>query len=59
MNEVHIKRNPRDVMFENVRYNAGVQLTAETRENYFKSCEAHGGELYEVVQVVRKEFSGA
>ena len=56
MNEPHVKRDPRVVMFENVRYFSGVQSTAEHRENYFRSCEAHGGELVEVVKQVRKEF---
>lgn len=46
----------REVMFRNVRSSAAEQSTPEYRENYFRSCEAHGGELAEVVAIVRKEY---
>lgn len=45
-----------EIMFKNVRYSAREQSTAEYRENYFKSCEDHGGDLEKVVKVVREEF---
>ena len=45
------------VMLKNVRENANCQATAEGRENYFKSCEAHGGDMLEIVALVRKEFT--
>jgi hypothetical protein len=35
---------------------AAVQSTPECRENYFRSCEAHGEELAEVVAEVRKLY---
>jgi hypothetical protein len=37
-----------------VRENALAQSTPETRENYFKACEAKGPELAAVVAEVRK-----
>lgn len=43
------------MMFENVRKNVGEQATPECAENYLKSCEAHGGDMAEVVKVVRAE----
>ncbi len=45
------------MIFRNVRANAKAQVDAEHRENYFKSCEAHQGDLALVVSEVRKEFS--
>lgn len=47
----------RIVMGRNVRENARVQATPENRENFFRSCEAHGGELAEIVAEVRREFN--
>jgi hypothetical protein len=46
--------NRRLVMLENVTNNAKSQSTPEARENYFRACEAHGGELAEVVKQVRE-----
>lgn len=43
------------VMFRNVRENSRIQRSPENRENYFRSCEAHGDDLAEVVKVVRAE----
>lgn len=43
------------VMLENVRKNACEQATPECVENYLKSCEAHGGDLAEVVKKYREE----
>lgn len=57
MNEPKIQQNRRDVILKNVRENARVQSTAQCRENYFQSCTAHGGEVAEVVEQVRKELS--
>lgn len=56
--EVKSDRNAdrRNLLFRNVRGNAGGQIDAQHRENYFRSCEAHGGELAEIVSVVRGEF---
>jgi hypothetical protein len=56
MNEPKQKVDMREVMFRNVRENARHQIDSTHRENYFRSCEAHGGELAEIVAVVRKEF---
>jgi len=36
-----------------VKETASTQATPENRENYFKSCEAHGGDLADVVREVR------
>jgi hypothetical protein len=58
MNEPKVAVDRRELMFKNVRENARCQATAECRENYFRSCEAHAGDMLEVVAVVRKEFSG-
>lgn len=57
MNEEHQRKDRRQVMMDNVRENASVQLFPENVENYFRSCEAHGGELAEVVAVIRKEYT--
>ena len=43
-------------MLENVRTSAAEQATLECRENYFRSCEAHGGDMLEIVAQVRKEY---
>lgn len=43
-----------EVMFKNVRYCAAEQSTPEHRENYFRSCEAHGGDLANVVAIVKE-----
>lgn len=45
------------MILTNVRANAKTQANAVCRENYFKSCEAHGGELAEIAGIVRKEFN--
>ena len=42
-----------EMMLENVRYNASVQIDAEHLENYLRSCENHGGELAEIARIVR------
>ena len=39
-----------------VRKNAHFQSSPECRENYFRSCEKHGGELAEIAVFVRNEF---
>ena len=52
-------KTPKDrleTMFRNVRVNSKAQVDAKRRENYFRSCEAHGGDLALVVSEVRKEF---
>ena len=46
----------KEVMFKNVRFFSACQICVECRENYFRSCEAHEGELAQVVAVVRKEY---
>ena len=46
----------KEVILRNVRENARCQVDAAHRENYFRSCEAHGGDLAEVVAAVRKEM---
>ena len=56
MNEVRQPTDRREVMLRNVRSAAQEQVTAEFRENYFRSCEAHGGEMTEIVAIVRAEF---
>lgn len=56
MNEPKIPVDRKAMMFNNVRTNAKSQASPEHRENFFKSCEAHGGELAEVVAIVRLEF---
>ena len=43
------------MMLENVRTNAYAQATTECMENYLKSCEAHGGDMAEVVKMFREE----
>lgn len=45
-----------EVIFRNVRHCSAEQSTPEYRENYFRSCEAHGGDLTNVVSQVRKEY---
>ena len=40
--------------FKRILENAECQATEECRENYLKSCEAHGGESAEVAAEVRK-----
>jgi hypothetical protein len=57
--QVERQRRPfdREQALKNVTENATCQATPECRENYFKSCEAHGGELAEVVAEVRKRFT--
>lgn len=32
------------------------QSTPQNRENYFNSCEAHGGDLAEIVKEIRKNY---
>lgn len=56
MNEVRQPTDRREVMLRNVRSAAREQASAEFRENYFRSCEAHGGEIVEIVAIVRAEF---
>jgi len=43
------------MMLDNVRTNAYAQATTECMENYLKSCEAHGGDMAEVVKQFRAE----
>ena len=43
----------RKVMIDNVINNAKSQSTLECRNNYLKACEAHGGELAEVVKELK------
>ena len=42
--------------YQRILENASCQATEECRENYLRSCEAHGGESMEVAQEVRKVF---
>lgn len=51
--KVHLSRE--EVMLKNVRFFSGCQSTPENRENYFRSCEAHGDEMKAVVAKVRTE----
>ena len=44
----------RATIVANITTNARNQATPEARENYLCSCEAHGGELAEVVAEFRK-----
>ena len=46
------------ITIRNVRENARNQSTPECRENYLRSCESHGGELAEIVAIVRRELTG-
>ena len=57
--QVERQRHPfdREQSLKNVTENTNCQATSECRENYFKSCEAHGPELAEVVVEVRKRFT--
>jgi len=57
--QVERQRRPfdRELALKNVTENATCQSTTECRENYFRSCEAHGPELAEVVAEVRKRFT--
>lgn len=59
MNKPQEQQDRKEVMFRNVRENARSQATPQNRENYFRSCEAHGGDLATVVAVVRKEVGEA
>jgi hypothetical protein len=43
----------RKVMIDNVTNNARSQVNLECRNNYLKACEAHGGELAEVVKELK------
>ena len=43
-------------MLKNVRTSAAEQSTPEYRENYLRSCEAHGWDMIEIVAQVRKEL---
>ena len=43
-------------MMPKVRENAIIQCSEECRENYFRSCEAHGGELAIVASEIRLEL---
>ena len=57
MNEPKIAKSRKEVMLENVRQNASSQSSAEHRENYFQSCEAHNDtDLTEVVKIIRAEY---
>ena len=56
MNEPKQPVDRKQMMFNNVRANAASQASPENRENFFKSCEAHGGDLAEVVAIVREEY---
>ena len=47
----------REERIRRVLENASCQATTECRENYFRSCEAHGGEMIELVQEVRRILS--
>ena len=53
----NVQNDRKATMLKNVQVNARSQANDEHRENYFRSCEAHGGDLAEVVAVVRKEYS--
>lgn len=59
MNDKSQQVDRTEVMFRNVRENARIQATPENRENYLCSCEAHGGDLANVVAVVKLEFGEA
>jgi len=50
MNEPKVPVDRKKVMADNVHTNAMAQKSQENRESYLKSCEAHGGELAEVVR---------
>ena len=53
--ETPIDRNAERLatMRKNVVVNADSQATTECRENFLQSCEAHGGELAQVVAEYR------
>lgn len=57
MNEQPQPVDRRAKMLENVRATAAEQSTPEYRENYLRSCEAHGGDMIEIVAQVRKEIA--
>ena len=57
MNEPKVPVDRKELMFRNVRENSANQITPINRENYLASCEKHGGELAEVVVVVRQEYA--
>jgi len=42
-----------------VRDSTSIQANFGCRENYLRSCEAHGGETAEAAKIVRQEFSEA
>ena len=46
----------REERFQRVLENASNQATDECRENYLRSCEAHGGESAEVAVEVRQHL---
>jgi hypothetical protein len=41
-------------LFLKVLANANEQATYECRENYLRSCEAHGGQFLQIVPMVRQ-----
>ena len=47
----------REERFQRILENASCQATEEHRENYLRSCEAHGGESAEVAAEVRLRLS--
>jgi hypothetical protein len=49
----------RSVIVKNVSVNAASQATPECRENFFRSCEAHGGELATVAGEVRLTYQNS
>ena len=56
MNEQTPHQRPtftREERFQRILENASCQATVECRENYLRSCEAHGGESAEVAAEVR------
>jgi len=46
----------REERFQRILENASCQATEEYRENYLRSCEAHGGESAEVAAEVRQHL---
>ena len=56
MEDVRQPRDRREIMLQNVRTGAREQATPEFRENYLRSCAAHGGDMIEIVAMVRSEF---
>ena len=57
MNDPKQQEERKATMLRNVREGARTQATPECRDNYLRSCEAHGGDMMEVVATVRKEMN--